>query len=150
MLKYYKYPLKVWLTTAPLGTLALFLCSLVGILIEKGVQVENIRNLTSDDYCFMCVMVVISLVCSFPYFIMLWIVYSRLMKDQVNDKMIKIALSVFGAFVGSICLLSVYYFYLNELKLKSVLELLLPYNVVLISSIWYFKLKSKLEVANGL
>lgn len=150
MLKYYKYPLKVWLTTALLGTLAYLLCLFVGVLFEESAQVGNVRNLNSDNYFFMGVIAVIALACSFPCFITLWVVYSRLMARDVSIQKIKIILTAFGAITGSICLLSVYYPLLGGIELNSVLELLLPYNAVLIVSIWCFNLRSKIEVANGI
>ena len=143
MLKYYKYPLKVWLTTALLGTLAYLLCLLAGILLEEGAKIGNLRNLNSDNYFFMGVIAVIALVCSSPCFVILWILYSRLMDRNVTIKSIRIMLSIFGTVTGSICLLSVYYFILEGIELKSVLELLVPFNTVLILSIWWFKISSK-------
>lgn len=143
MLKYYKYPLKIWLTTSLLGTLAYLLCLLAGILLEECAQIDNLRNLNSDNYFFMGVITVIALVCSFPCFITLWVVYSRLMDRNVSIKNIKIMLSICGAVTGSICLLAVYYLLLEEIELKSVLELLVPFNTVLILSIWWFKISSK-------
>lgn len=150
MLIYYKYPLKVWLTSSVLGTLAYLLCLLAVTLIEGNGQLSNVQNLNSDNYFFMGVIVVIALVCSFPCFVILWIVYSRLMHRNISIKTMKIMLGVFGAVIGSVCLLSVYYLILEGVELKSVVELLVPYNAVLLASIWHFKLRSKLEIANGL
>jgi glucan phosphoethanolaminetransferase (alkaline phosphatase superfamily) len=150
MLKYYKYPLKIWLTSSLLGTLAYLLFLLAVTLIEGNGQLSNLRNLNSDNYFFMGVIAIIALVCSFPCFLILWAVYTRLMHRNVSIKTMKIMLSVLGTIIGSICLLSVYYFILNEFELKSVLELVLPYNTILVFSIWYFNLRPKSEVENGM
>ena len=143
MLKYYKYPLKIWLTTSLLGTLSYLVCIVAGILVEEDAQIGNIHNLKSDNYFFMGVMALISLICSFPCFVILWVAYAKLIDHNVSRKKIRIMLCIFGAVISSICLLSVYYSIFNELGLKSILELLFPYNTVLIFSIWWFKISSK-------
>ena len=86
MLKYYKYPLKVWLTTALLGTLAYLLCLLAVTIIEGEGQISNLRNLNSDNYLFLFIIAVIAFVGSFPCFITLWFGYYWLMQRNVRIK----------------------------------------------------------------
>lgn len=139
MLKYYKYPLKVWLTSSFIGTIV-YLLVLLARSCFQGANAGNVFNLTADNYTFMLVIILIAIFCSIPCWLILWLAFAKLSKKTISKTNLKAILLMISLVIGNTCIIFTYKFLLNGIDLASVLEIALSYSLALVFCIWFYEL----------
>jgi len=148
MLKNYKYPLKVWLTSAILGTVLGLIVNYVDSYFSFiGTLAYEVRG-TGELVSYFLTICLIALVLSIPCWFVLWLIYYKLAKPGNNKG--RSILTLLG--VGQVLCWGVFAL-LSSLDDEFTLfmggGIVLPYAIVVALSIWfYFPERASSQVAH--
>ncbi len=134
------YPLKVWLTTAIVGTTFYSVCQLIEF---QSYKVEPILPWLKDLFPLYIMIFFASTILSIPCYLMYWYFYSLLLKSSLASNSIKLALLIIGQVLcfGLLSIITIY----NGMFTKDVLFIFLSFSFSLLVSTFFYLPK---QIAN--
>jgi len=137
MRKDYMYPLRVWLTSAFLGTVLAHFATYINSYFSFIGTISYQYRTTGDLVSYFLTICLIALVASIPCWLTLWFVYSRLIRSNQEPKKAKWTLVIAGQVLcwGLFTLIALLD---DDLNLMSQEEIVLPYALVVALSTWFY------------
>lgn len=144
MLQYHKYPLKVWLTSAFLGSV--FLEAMHYLTEDYNCHPsEYFANNWSEDIFFVFIFFGISSLLSIPCWLLFWVVYHQALKrfDKLGVRLLMIV-------VGQLLVIALGYLVLGDLRLATPDAYIVPcYCTALLIAILMYKVNSTIIIVQA-
>lgn len=149
MSKHYKYPLKVWLTSAllgtVLGTVVNYVDSMFSFIGTLAYQVKSTWELTST---FLMVWL-IATIATIPAWLIFWLVYTKMLNVNKGDLYIK-AVLIGTSVVLCFLIFAILSIAVNDIDLVMQTDIVIPYMFAVALCAWvYFPKQVLIKVTNN-
>jgi hypothetical protein len=136
MLRSYKYPLLVWLTTAVLGSVT----SMASIFLYDSYDASSYSYYVGSVSAYVVFFVAYSIIVSIPAFVILWLAYWQISRQDYSSFKIRVVMVVVSQCIFCLLMYLLFRKSLNAI-LQSGLFMVIPYSLSLLLSSIVYKVK---------